>query len=123
MNVVESTKAFETWLRGRTRIVESDLKAKHQAMDESPFVFLRATFDRWAQIWPEICAKAASAPAVLAIGDLHLENFGTWRDREGRLVWGINDLDEAYPFPYTNDLVRLATSAFLAKREAGIDAS
>ena len=48
---------------------------------------------------------------VLAIGDLHLENFGTWRDAEGRLVWGINDFDEAWALPYTNDLIRLATSA------------
>ena len=46
--------------------------------------------------------------------DLHLENFGTWRDTEGRLIWGINDFDEAYPLPYTNDLVRLAVSANLA---------
>ena len=35
--------------------------------------------------------------------------YGTWRDTEGRLVWGINDFDEAYPSPYTNDLVRLAS--------------
>jgi hypothetical protein len=51
---------------------------------------------------------------VLAVGDLHVENFGTWRDTEGRLVWGINDFDEAYPLPYTLDLVRLAASAWLA---------
>jgi len=51
---------------------------------------------------------------VLAVGDLHIENFGTWRDAEGRLVWGCNDFDEAYPLPYTLDLVRLATSAHLA---------
>jgi uncharacterized protein (DUF2252 family) len=44
---------------------------------------------------------------------LHIENFGTWRDHEGRLVWGINDFDEAFPLPYTQDLVRLATSAML----------
>jgi uncharacterized protein (DUF2252 family) len=54
------------------------------------------------------------APTVLAIGDLHVENYGTWRDAEGRLVWGINDFDEAFPLPYTIDLVRLATSARLA---------
>jgi hypothetical protein len=30
------------------------------------------------------------------------------------LIWGINDFDEAAPLPYTNDLVRLATSAHLA---------
>ncbi len=48
------------------------------------------------------------------MGDLHIENFGTWRDLEGRLIWGINDVDEAYPVRYPNDLVRLAASAFLA---------
>jgi hypothetical protein len=54
------------------------------------------------------------APKVLAVGDLHVENFGTWRDAEGRLIWGINDFDEAYPLPFTADLVRLAASAELA---------
>src|SRR4029077_1755624 len=42
------------------------------------------------------------------------ENFGTWRDAEGRLIWGINDFDEASPLPYTSDLLRLAASAHLA---------
>lgn len=45
---------------------------------------------------------------------MHVENFGTWRDVEGRLVWGVNDVDEAAALPYTSDLVRLATSAELA---------
>jgi len=30
-------------------------------------------------------------------------------------VWGVNDFDEAWPLPYTNDLVRLATSALVAR--------
>lgn len=66
--------------------------------------------------WPDVCPDLAAAPVVLSVGDLHIENFGTWRDAEGRLIWGINDFDEAYPMPYTNDLVRLATSATLAIR-------
>src|SRR5262249_19766608 len=36
-----------------------------------------------------------------------------------RLAWGINDFDEAAPLPYTNDLVRLATSARLAAQLDG----
>ena len=71
-------------------------------------------FYRWVERWPEVCAELTGAPQVLAVGDLHIENFGTWRDAEGRLVWGVNDFDEAGPLPYTNDLVRLATSAHLA---------
>jgi len=76
--------------------------------------FLRATFYRWMQVWPEVCGELAEAPPVLAVGDVHVENFGTWRDQEGRLIWGINDFDEAYTLPYTHDLVRLAVSATLA---------
>ena len=48
------------------------------------------------------------------MGDLHVENFGTWRDVEGRLVWGVNDFDEVYRLPFTLDLIRLAVSAHLA---------
>jgi hypothetical protein len=54
---------------------------------------------------------------VLAVGDLHVENFGTWRDKEGRLVWGVNDFDEVARMPYAADLVRLVTSAILAQSE------
>ena len=86
-------------------------------MAEDPFNFLRGTFYRWAQVWREVCPELAQAPEVLAVGDLHVENFGTWRDAEGRLVWGVNDFDETYPMPYTNDLVRLAVSANLAASE------
>jgi len=86
-------------------------------MADGAFELLRAAFFRWAQRWPVVCAELATAPKVLAVGDLHVENFGTWRDSEGRLVWGVNDFDEAWPLPYTSDLVRLATSAMLAAKE------
>jgi uncharacterized protein (DUF2252 family) len=43
--------------------------------------------------------------------------FGTWRDVQGRLVWGVNDFDEACRWPFTHDLVRLTTSVFLAVDE------
>jgi hypothetical protein len=78
------------------------------------FPFFRATYYRWAAVWPEVCQDLASAPQALSVGDLHVENFGTWRDSEGRLIWGINDFDEASWLPYTNDLVRLVASAHIA---------
>ncbi|TAL00909.1 MAG: DUF2252 domain-containing protein [Rhodospirillaceae bacterium] len=87
-------------------------------MAASPFALMRSTFYRWVPLWHEICAGLGSAPRVLAVGDLHVENFGTWRDGEGRLVWGVNDVDEAASMPYTLDLTRLAASALLARREA-----
>jgi hypothetical protein len=114
MNVVKATRQFEDWLGHRTTLIKKDLRLKHSSMKAEVFPFLRATYYRWAQVWPKVCPDLASAPHVLAVGDLHVENFGTWRDVEGRLIWGVNDFDEAYPLPYTNDLVRLAVSAHLA---------
>jgi hypothetical protein len=115
-NISEATSDFETWLALQMPLNAEDLAFKHAQMRKSAFLFMRATFYRWAQIWPTACASLSTASAVLSVGDLHIENFGTWRDSEGRLIWGINDFDEAYLLPYTNDLVRLATSTLLAIR-------
>ena len=109
-----ATHLYEQWLAQRMPLVPRELRLKHVLMKRDGFSFLRATFYRWVQVWPTVCPEITTAPVVLAVGDLHLENFGTWRDQEGRLIWGINDFDEAYRLPYTNDLIRLAVSAALA---------
>jgi hypothetical protein len=83
-------------------------------MDGSTFLFLRATFFRWAGQIEDHCGDLAGAPVTHCVGDLHTENYGTWRDDDGRLVWGVNDFDDADAMPYAFDLVRLATSVFLA---------
>jgi uncharacterized protein DUF2252 len=116
-NILDASADYEQWLAGHVPVIKADIAAKHAAMAADPFSFFRATYYRWAQIWPEICPNSSKAPRILAVGDLHLENFGTWRDAEGRLVWGINDFDECGKLPYTCDLVRLATSALVAINE------
>ncbi|HTI70363.1 MAG TPA: DUF2252 family protein [Candidatus Limnocylindria bacterium] len=116
MDIRQSTSAYEAWVRVHARLVPADLAAKHTAMAGDPFSFLRATFYRWAELVPKLCPSEMDAPRILGVGDLHIENYGTWRDAEGRLIWGINDFDEAYPLPYTNDLIRLATSGWLAAK-------
>jgi hypothetical protein len=117
MDILKATKRYEEWLGKELTIVEPDLKLKHDVMAAALFPFFRATYYRWAQLWPEVCGDLAAAPQVLAVGDLHVENFGTWRDSEGRLIWGVNDFDETWPLSYTNDLVRLAAGAQLAIAE------
>src|SRR5215471_7124400 len=115
MKFPKATAKYEDWLGQYLNLLPADVKLKHEAMRAAKFPFLRATYYRWAQLFPEVCGKLDSAVRVIGVGDLHVENFGTWRDVEGRLVWGINDFDEAWPMVYTNDLVRLATSALLAE--------
>src|ERR1700739_4884350 len=121
MNVIKAPRRYEEWLAERTTIVKKDLRLKHSAMEAAIFPFLRATYYRWAQLWANVCGDLAKAPRALAVGDLHVENFGTWRDIEGRLIWGVNDFDEAYPLAYTLDLVRLAASALAAATAGAMD--
>lgn len=114
MNIIAATQQYEKWLTQYTSLVAPDLDTKHRLMASGAFPFLRATFYRWIQCWQARSGNLNEAPSVLAVGDLHIENYGTWRDAEGRLVWGINDFDEAGYLPYTQDLIRLLTSAYLA---------
>ncbi len=115
-DIVHTTQEYERWLARRTSIVKPDLALKHRKMATDVFSFFRGTYYRWAQLWPALCPDLASAPKVSAVGDLHVASFGTWRDEYGRLVWGIDDVDESSWLPYTNDLVRLAAGAILASR-------
>ncbi len=119
LKIDRASAEYEEWISRHLRLLGPDLVLKHQQMRSAPFPFLRATYYRWAQVWADVCPEAARAPVVLAVGDLHVQNFGTWRDSEGRLIWGINDFDEAWRLPYTNDLIRLATSALLVPAGCG----
>ena len=118
MTFHKATAGYEDWLGGFGPLDAKGLVRKYEKMREAadPFGFFRGSYYRWAQLWPQVCGELAAAPAVLAVGDLHVENFGTWRDSDGRLCWGVNDFDEADELPYANDLVRLAASVLFARK-------
>ena len=118
MSFRKDNKDYEAWLARQCDVVKKDITYKHRRMKKSPFIFLRATYFRWARKIGDWCPQLMDAPQLLSIGDLHLENFGTWRDADGRLVWGVNDFDEAAVMPYVLDLVRLVTSIQLAPHPA-----
>lgn len=125
MNIVKATRAYEAWLGQHVAVHAPELDYKHEQMADArdPFPFFRGTYYRWAQWWQETALDESAAPAVLSVGDLHVENFGTWRDADARLVWGVNDFDEADTLPYTHDLIRLATSFRLARHSIPFDMS
>ena len=118
MSFRDENDAYEAWLATQCDVVAEDIKAKHKVMKDSAFMFLRATYFRWAGQIATACPDLMDAPQVLSVGDLHLENFGTWRDADGRFVWGVNDFDEGAVMPFVLDLVRLATSIRLAPDRA-----
>jgi len=107
-----------------TDVQQSAIARKHEEMRKGPFPLLRGTFYRWVRHWQVLCPELDSRDqdVLLSVGDLHVENFGIWFDSRQRLVWGINDFDEACELPFTNDLVRLTTSIALAAEASKIRA-
>jgi hypothetical protein len=122
MQFADATRSYETWLAAAlpAPLVPSDLEQKHKLLADAKdaFPFFRGTYYRWVQHAEK--SDWSDAPRVMAIGDLHVANFGSWRDAEGRLCWGVNDFDEADELPYVNDLVRLAASVRFAKRSGAL---
>ena len=121
MDIRSSTKDYEQWLGkqlvNRGGCDEWALKEKCKLMKNGDdHSFLRATFYRWASLWTGL---HNGGPKIVSVGDIHIENFGTWRKETGKrtLVWGVNDFDESCVLPWTNDLVRLGVSATFAIRE------
>jgi hypothetical protein len=115
MSLISDVQEYEKWLRCECDVDEDGLRAKHTRMAKDAFKFFRASCFRFARKLPKLLpGNLCDAPVVPSVGDAHIENWGTWRDGEGRLVWGVNDFDDATLLPYTYDLVRLATSTRLA---------
>jgi hypothetical protein len=113
----QSAAAYESWLRKQTgkTFVAADFAKKDAKLQDNAFSFLRGTYWRFAETILADCPEVAACPSILAVGDIHLENFGMWRDADSRMVWGVNDFDEAAVMPYALDLVRLALSGTLAR--------
>jgi uncharacterized protein (DUF2252 family) len=122
VNIVKATEAYESWLGSRIRLLPAGIERKHEIMADDIRAFFRGTYYRWVQLFHAM-GDYSSCPKVLTAGDTHLDNFGTWRDAEGRLAWGINDFDETSSLPYVNDLIRLAVSAQLSIAIRGLPIS
>ena len=63
---------------------------------------------------PDLNAALNEAPSVWSCGDLHLENFGSYKGDNRLIYFDINDFDEAALAPCTWDVTRLLTSVLLA---------
>ncbi|MFJ6943898.1 DUF2252 domain-containing protein [Streptomyces wuyuanensis] len=92
-------------------------RVKFRKMAASAFAFYRgsanlfyADLEREQNAGPYLDERTSR---VWIHGDLHAENFGTYMDSNGRLIFNVNDFDEAYVGPFTWDLKRLSASLAL----------
>ena len=99
-------------------LLEADPAAfrhKYRTMAADPFAFYRGSAalfyaDMRDREDPWVDARTSR---VWIQGDLHAQNFGTYMDGAGRLVFDVNDFDEAYLGHFTWDLQRLVASVAL----------
>jgi uncharacterized protein (DUF2252 family) len=89
------------------------LAKKYTKMRKDAFVFCRGTCHLFYRDFP-IDSSLNLAPATWICGDLHVENFGTYKGDNRQIYFGINDFDEGVLAPCTWDIARLLTSIFLA---------
>lgn len=96
-------------------------RVKFRKMADHPFAFYRGTaclFHRDLSGLDEPWADERTS-RVWIHGDLHVENFGTYVNSHGELVFDVNDFDEAYVGPFTWDLRRfVAGLAVMGWRKA-----
>jgi uncharacterized protein (DUF2252 family) len=89
------------------------VQRKYSKLADDAFSFFRGTCHLF---YRDLLINLTSRPApnVWICGDLHLENFGTYKGDNRQIYFGINDFDEGVLAPCTWDLARLCTSIFLA---------
>lgn len=92
-------------------------QGKFRKMAASPFAFYRGSA---CLFYNDLEHEQHSAPflddktkQIWIHGDLHAENFGTYMNSEGTLIFNVNDFDEAYVGPFTWDLKRFVASIAL----------
>ncbi|MFE9121102.1 DUF2252 domain-containing protein [Streptomyces sp. NPDC007172] len=113
----EILAVFETAFGRLLAADPAAFRVKFRKMAASAFAFYRGTA---CLFYADLEKERHGGPyldertgRVWIHGDLHAENFGTYMDANGRLIFNVNDFDEAYVGPFTWDLKRLAASLAL----------
>ncbi|MDF3303452.1 DUF2252 domain-containing protein [Rhodococcus sp. T2V] len=121
MDVDDSTRQgriVEVLVEAFADLMEADpsaFRTKFRKMAADPFAFYRGSaclFYDDLRDFDDPWADERTGRAWIH-GDLHLENFGTYMNAEGTLVFDVNDFDEAYVGPFSWDLRRFVASLAL----------
>lgn len=96
------------------------LQLKFRNMRSNPFVFLRGTCHLFYDRLP--AGKLFErTPEVWISGDLHLENFGSYKGDNRLVYFDVNDFDEAVLAPLTWELVRFLSSVIVGAQSMKVN--
>ena len=95
------------------------LTMKLDAIARDPFAFFRGTNHLYAASLGHEAALL-HAPGTYVCGDLHIENFGSFKGDNGLVYFDLNDFDDALLGPLTVDLIRMLSSVMVAGERIGL---
>ena len=95
------------------------LALKYRAIADNPFSFLRGTSHLFYEDLPA-AGMLDDAPAAWLCGDLHLENFGSYKGENRLTYFDINDFDEAILAPAHWELSRFLVSVLVAAQSLAL---
>ena len=95
------------------------VRIKFKKMTEMPFNFYRGTAHLFYADVKQHSSEFINEKTgrVWIQGDLHIGNFGTYKDSNGHIVYDVNDYDECYLAPFVWDIWRVAASIVLVVRQ------
>lgn len=93
---------------------------KYELMAENPFRFFRGSCHLFYEDLHHRNTLPAS-PAGWVCGDLHLENFGTYKGDNRLVYFDLNDFDEGMLAPTAWEVVRMVTSIYIGCGSVGIE--
>ncbi len=104
----------------QTRIEEQahGTRMKFEKLAKSRYKFFRGTA---LLFYRDMVGMDSHMPTVLALGDVHPENFGVMPNRDGVPIFSVNDFDEATYAPFTWDMKRAAVGFWVAAQEEGLN--
>src|ERR1700761_1732163 len=101
-------------------LLPEKVQLKYEAMAENAFRFFRGT----CHLFYEDLAAAEPlplSPLAWICGDLHIENFGSYKGDNKVVYFDLNDFDEALLAPASYETVRMITSIFIAFDNLGFE--
>ena len=116
MNIIRN---IQTYNAGRD---PERLALKYRNMRTNSFVFLRGTCHLFYNRLPRE-QVLDDMPVTWVCGDLHIENFGSYKGDNRLVYFDINDFDEAVLAPCGWDLVRCLSSIMVAAQNMSIQRS
>lgn len=108
----------KTILITEANMIPELLPLRHQRMIANRFSFFRGTAELMEH---DLKHQHQSHLPIIICGDAHVNNFGFYASPERKLLFGLNDFDEARIGNWESDLKRLLVSAELAGEENGFE--